>query len=394
MARWFVARWFVARWFVARWFVTRWFVTRWLTGRGLRFTWRQALIAVVVALLFWWVARAISWQATWATLTNLQPHELLLLAAANGAVFATFTARWWLFLRVQGHRIAYLQLVRYRLTAFGISYFTPGPHFGGEPYQVYIVSARHNVPVQDAVAAVALDKLLEMLVNFAFLAGGVLVLALNHQQLPAFLGRQLTLYALILLALPGLALIWLMLGRHPLSGPLYHLGGKRAAAARWLAAIRSSEDQAIWLCRTHPRTVWAAIGLSTVVWLGIVAEFWLLTRLLDLPLRFSDAIYALVAARIAILLPLPAALGVLEAGQALAMSSLGLPPSYGASIALLLRARDVVTGLTGLALGGTYSWSLSAPADPAPALPRPVKLDVAPVPAVTATPTEPTARHE
>lgn len=358
----------------------------------------RVVTGVVVLLLLGWVARTVSWRATWATLTNLQPLDLVWLAAANLAVFATFTARWWLFLRVQGHRIPYLHLMRYRLTAFGISYFTPGPHFGGEPYQVYIVARRHAVPPADGVAAVALDKLLEMLVNFAFLAGGVLLLALHAEQLPPLLGRQLTLYALVLLVLPGLALVLLFLGRYPISGLLHFFnrcrwGRTAPVVPRWIDALRRSETQAIWLCQTHPATVWAAIGFSVLSWLGVIGEFWLLTRLLDLPLSFTDAIYALVAARIAILLPLPAALGVLEAGQALAMSMLGLPPSYGASLALLIRARDVVTALAGLIAGGAQLWPgrvAPQPSETGGILPHPMKLDVT---TVTGTPGE-TPLHE
>jgi hypothetical protein len=65
---------------------------------------------------------------------------------------------------------------------------------------------------------------------------------------------------------------------------------------------------------------------------------------------------ALVAARIAILLPLPAGLGALEASQALAMESLGVDPSFGIAIAVMIRARDIVLGLAGLTLGGAHIW--------------------------------------
>jgi len=77
-----------------------------------------------------------------------------------------------------------------------------------------------------------------------------------------------------------------------------------------------------------------------------------------------QAATALVAARIAILLPMPAGLGALEASQALAMSSLGLDPAYGVAIALLIRGRDVLLGLSGLALGGARVWQHASPHDP------------------------------
>ena len=71
-------------------------------------------------------------------------------------------------------------------------------------------------------------------------------------------------------------------------------------------------------------------------------------------LSLSDALVALLAARAAILLPLPAAVGALEASQALAMVSLGLPAAYGISLSLLIRGRDVLLGLLGLGLAAGY----------------------------------------
>ncbi|NMD35447.1 MAG: UPF0104 family protein, partial [Planctomycetes bacterium] len=55
------------------------------------------------------------------------------------------------------------------------------------------------------------------------------------------------------------------------------------------------------------------MGASALSWLAIIGEFWLMTDVLGLGLTLPQAITALVAARVAILLPLPAALGALEA---------------------------------------------------------------------------------
>ena len=105
------------------------------------------------------------------------------------------------------------------------------------------------------------------------------------------------------------------------------------------------------MMRRRPAHVLAAVGISLLSWVGIVAEFWLMTALLGLELTAGEALVALLAARAAILLPLPAAVGALEASQAIAMARLGLPPAAGVSLSLLIRARDVVLALTGAALG-------------------------------------------
>jgi uncharacterized protein (TIRG00374 family) len=231
---------------------------------------------------------------------------------------------------------------------------------------------RHHVPLPISVAAVTVDKLLEMLLNFSFLAGGVLLLLLHHQGLARWLEQQLVLYALLLLGLPAGLLLALALGRHPLSRSLgvidalaRRLLSRPALVPSWRVTVRRSENAAGLLCRDNPATLLAAVGLSLLSWLGLIGEFWLLTLVLDLPLSFTAAATALVAARIAILLPLPAGLGALEAGQALAMSSLGLDPSIGIAISLLLRARDVTLGLVGLWLGGSHLWQEAAETTPA-----------------------------
>jgi uncharacterized membrane protein YbhN (UPF0104 family) len=64
---------------------------------------------------------------------------------------------------------------------------------------------------------------------------------------------------------------------------------------------------------------------------------------------------ALTAVRIAFLLPMPAGLGMLEAGQVLAMGLIGVNPALGVSLSLLIRIRDVIFGGLGLWLGGVLS---------------------------------------
>ena len=119
------------------------------------------------------------------------------------------------------------------------------------------------------------------------------------------------------------------------------------------------------MCRERPLVLALALGASAVSWAAIIGEFWLMTHALNLGLSLAGAITALVAARLAILLPLPAALGALEASQALAMRSLGLTAAAGVSMSLLIRLRDVLFALVGLGLAAWYlGWGKSAKPKP------------------------------
>ena len=57
---------------------------------------------------------------------------------------------------------------------------------------------------------------------------------------------------------------------------------------------------------------------------------------------------------------MPAGLGALEAGLAMAMVSLGLDPDRGVSMALVIRARGIVLGVSGLAAGGVHVFERAA----------------------------------
>jgi uncharacterized membrane protein YbhN (UPF0104 family) len=93
------------------------------------------------------------------------------------------------------------------------------------------------------------------------------------------------------------------------------------------------------------------MAFSLLTWVMLVSEYWLVLRFLDLRLTFDETIAVLTTARLAFLTPLPGGLGALEAGQAFAFQKLGFSVAEGLSVGLLIRARDVVFGAIGLALG-------------------------------------------
>jgi uncharacterized protein (TIRG00374 family) len=217
-----------------------------------------------------------------------------------------------------------------------------------------------------AISAVTLDKSLELLVNFAFLAGGIACILL-WQVFPGVEVRQAIILPLLLLALPIGFLLAVWGGRHPVSGPLkvvvgYFSRQKLLGDVPWLSrhrkvyqAIRDSEEEATRFCQESPLTLMQALFLSLVSWVAILVEFWLMLRVLGLNLTPIQVISTLTAARIAILLPLPGGLGTLEASQVLALGAFGLNPAAGISLSLLIRVRDVALGGWGLWWGGVKS---------------------------------------
>jgi GTP cyclohydrolase II len=311
---------------------------------------------LAAAALLLWVLGNAPLPAIGRALGQLTLWQIAALLAANGLVFALFSARWWLLLAALGWRAPFGLLALHRLAGFGLSYFTPGPQVGGEPVQALLLHRRHGVPVPAAAASVGVDRLLDGIVNLSVLALGLAV-ALGGW-LPAGVDRiALLLPVLLLLALPLLYLGLLAAGRAPLLALIGRLPARlrrHRAIRQFQDVTRAAEQQAAALIRRRPGAVLLALAVALAGWAGMLAEYGLMLRFLGLAVTPVQVIASVTAARIAFLLPAPGGLGALEAGQVLVFESLGLDPALGLSASLLIRGRDVLFGLAGLGWAGLY----------------------------------------
>jgi glycosyltransferase 2 family protein len=315
---------------------------------------------LIMPVLIWWAVRDIPLDDVKTTLQNLNWGPILIILGVNLGLMLIFSARWCLILRGYGYQVPYLALSGYRLAAFGISYFTPGPQFGGEPFQVAVTRNRYGVPGTTALAAVSLDKLIELLANFTFLVVSVLVL---------FAGKGLSNPAILaavggLLALPLGYLLAVGLNWRPLTWVFSKTPGvfsnfrmkailnKSQGFQKFGRLIMDSEAQIAEFCQTQPKTLILATFISGLVWVGLIFEYWLAIHFLGQTLTLTQIIAIMAAARLALLFPLPGGLGAFEAGQIIMMETLGLNPALGVGVAVIIRARDVVFGGLGLLWGG------------------------------------------
>jgi glycosyltransferase 2 family protein len=315
--------------------------------RLLRLLWLGLLAALLL-----WTGRNAPFADIWALLGQLHAWQIVALLAFNTLIIFLMTARWWIILRAEKGRVPFFRLSSYRLAAFGLSYFTLGPQVGGEPLQVICLQKNHGLTYARATATVIMDKLLEFIANFVFLAGGVFAVAragiLSKNGIPVT-GSLVPLAAM--LAVP-LLYAGLLYGRYfPLGMGLRRLL-PRASEAGLPRLIAVSERMAGVFARRHAGPMASALTVSLVGWLGMTAEYWLMAHFLGLALTGWQAIAGMTMALLSFLLPIPAGLGALEASQVLALGAMGFPPAAAVSLTLLIRGRDLFFGGLGLMLAG------------------------------------------
>jgi len=260
------------------------------------------------------------------------------------------TARWWIILRADYPSVPFHKMIGYRLSVFGLSYFTPGPQVGGEPLQVIYLQQDHNVNFLRAVSAVILDKLFEFLSNLIMMSMGLLAIF----RLEIFLGigfnASLSLAVLsVLLILPLVYFILIIWGSLPISKIFAHQKFI-SHNLRMFRLILASERMAASYRKKHPRHFLAALTFSLLTVTGIGLEYYLICDVLGIKLTMPQTFAALTFMQFAFLMPLPGGLGALEASQVFIFSVLGYPSYTAISLTLLMRGRDILNGMLGLIL--------------------------------------------
>lgn len=316
--------------------------------RGLRLL-RLFTIYLAAIILLAFALRLAPLGQIWQSLAHLALWQLGALLIINALVVACMTTRWWLILRAEHPRLRFLPLVGYRLSAFGLSYFTFGPQVGGEPLQVIYLRRFHGLTLGRAASAVLMDKLLEFLGNFIFLSLGLLAAARIGLAAQADVPAVSWLPLLLLLLWPAVHIFLLSRGILPVSH-LLRLLFSRYRQQKWFRLLIISERLASSFTRRHPAALFASLTASLLAWTGMAAEYLLMLSFLDVHLGILEGLAGLTAAMLAFLIPVPAGLGALEASQVLALGALGYPAAVAIGLALMLRARDILNGGLGLLL--------------------------------------------
>ncbi|MEM9778201.1 MAG: lysylphosphatidylglycerol synthase transmembrane domain-containing protein, partial [Chloroflexota bacterium] len=234
--------------------------------------------------------------------------------------------------------------------SFAISYITPGPQFGGEPFQVIQIEKRHNVPLAAATASVTIEKVLMLFTNLLFLVPGIFLVVQNQLFTSADLAWGLAPAFAAFGLLAALMLAW-GTGRQPL-GKIFG----RWWPNWWLSQeIINTEAEIGAFCLNHPRAILVAAGWASLNWVLLAFEYWLMARFLGIEVSWVQGLMMLTVFRLALLMPIPAGLGAVEGGHVWILGAMGFTPAaeLALSLSLLIRLRDIILTAVGLWWAGS-----------------------------------------
>ena len=315
-----------------------------------RYRFVQTLTWLCSLALVLWILKSLPLATILESVSGLSLSQWSLWSILNLVIILVYVQRWRCLSVAAGLDIKFNHLFQLRQAGQLISFITPGPQFGGDPFQVYWLWKRFSSPATLAILSVALDRFFELWINFAVLLLGIIILMLT----PALgladwsaLAMALTLI-IIILSWSG----WFLVSRQEkVSGWIKKL------AQRWQNNPQLIRIDSHWddlsarlrrLIRSEKPALSLALFLALLGWAGMIFEVWLLLGFFDIDPGFNALVLLVVAMRLAFLLPLPGGVGTLEAAMFWAFTGLGLPMTGAAAVIAMMRLRDIVVLLVGL----------------------------------------------
>lgn len=319
--------------------------------------------AAFFTLLLWLIAVALAaWTLAQLPLADIT-HSISSLSAVqwvfwlglNALIIALLGLRWQLLTQALAVPVNLLKLLLIRQAGQAVSFITPGPQFGGEPLQIYWLY-KYGLPLRTALLSLGLDRFFELWVNFSVLLLAVLLLLAGVGDIIKYnsIGDWQTalLPLLIFLGLMFL-LAWVLVKQ-----PQWINNRLERVAARWQHNHRLNNINQHWqslgddlrtALRTQKIRFSFALLLSLLGWVGLLSELYLILHLVGIEADVHSFLIILVAMRMALLLPMPGGVGPLEASVLWSFHTLGLPASAALGLIALMRVRDAIVLLIGLA---------------------------------------------
>ncbi len=298
------------------------------------------LFAIGIGALAY-IINKISFRTIIESFANAKSEHIIGYITVSVLMMIFFAWRWHIILKSQGIRLPFHKVFNYRMIGYGISYLTPSAKLGGEPVRAMLLS-HHKVKFSKAFSTVVIDKTIEMTCLGVFSIFGVFT-ALFTLAMPLEAEAFLLLFATICLV--GIILIYerLLKGKSFIKNLFIFFRFNRVKnIGLTVKKVEVFEGRIIKFFRHHKGDFLISLGLSLITFFLTLLEFKFALLIMGFDLSFTSIFLIVTFIGASLLIPIPLALGSMEAGQALIASLISLKGSTGVAVSLLTRARDIV----------------------------------------------------
>ena len=271
---------------------------------------------------------------------------------------ATLVWKWQVVLKSQNIKISFINLFTYRLVGYGISYLTPSAKLGGEPVRAALLS-RHNVSFSKALSSVVIDKTIEVASSALFFFIGVLIVLFRFA-LPGQTEITMLLFAIAFLFLMVFIYHRLSSGKGFIRSLCKRLKlDKIKNIDITEAKLELFEKRIIKFFKEDKKDFIMTFVASFMSWVFMFLEYKMAALILGYNLSFMILFLIISFVGAAFMIPIPMAVGSLEASQVAVCTMMNIKSAVGIALAFIIRIRDLMWSSMGLLLLSYFGVKIS-----------------------------------
>lgn len=306
------------------------------------------LFSLVIGFaIFWLVIRSIGWQDIVQTLSLFRHWQGIIIFLITLLMAILNIWRWQIILKEQRCNFPLTKLSDIWLAGSAITYLTPIALLGGEFFLGFGLHKKFNLSWEKGIASIIIFRILNLSITLLFLVLGIfsfLVLVGLPPEKVILIAVSTILGLSAILAL----FYYRSFRKKSVLELFFNVFGKKSFPDG--KGMIDTEKEVFSFFRPKNKAMWQSLfGLALPNAFLNLVRFWFIIFFLKgkfIGLLQMLAIFAFV--HIAYILPLPAALGSLEASQAYVFETLGLGAELGTAFSLILRGAELSIVLIGL----------------------------------------------
>lgn len=312
---------------------------QWITGASL-----IGGLALLLYLFF-----SLPFGEVWEQFLGVDPVFIALYLASIVFIQLTLSWRWKAVLQSKDMDVvSFWQLNNQRLAGMAISFLTPTAKMGGEPVRALILSKESELSFEDSLSTVVIDKTIELTASGLFFVVGLLA-ALFTYSVSASTRNTFIGVIIFLLILIGGFFFRVFNGKNFFAWIFSSLQLNRIDKLKGvMEKLHEFEQLVVAFYQKDKRGLIYAVLISLISWIGMFFEYYFIGQIVGVNLSLLQVFFVFTFVGLAYLIPVPMAIGTLEAGQVSVFSMIGLSSAIGLGVSLVVRAKDMLISAYGL----------------------------------------------
>ncbi len=297
---------------------------------------------LITALFF-----VIDFEEFWQTAASITNWKIVLFLAIAGLVPITNTVRWRYIYRNIHKQLPFWESLGIRLAGFAGSFLTPVAEFGGTPIRLILNKQRLQVPWDKNIAGAVVDMASELLVYTLITGLGIIILLFY---LNVFWAAWL-LCGVILVLIFWITRLYFNMhsGDRFLNKMVSFLKLDQLRISKQASEyIKAGEEQAAQFIIKRKKQFFVVLALSVLANVLTFVDMAVLAYILSINLEVFEVYLSRVLMNLFYVVPVPAALGVAEWGEAGLFSAIGVGAATGAFFSLMFKAKEVFYAILGV----------------------------------------------